>query len=55
MQANYEQMVNAQQISMGHIETRIPDKKKFQIVIIVILNMYINNIFSLKFNLYVFN
>ncbi|VVC34668.1 Hypothetical protein CINCED_3A016105 [Cinara cedri] len=30
MQANYEQMVKAQQIPMGHIETRIPDEDKFQ-------------------------
>ncbi|CAH1731464.1 max-like protein X [Rhopalosiphum maidis] len=30
MQANYEQMVKAQQIPMGHVETRIPDEEKFQ-------------------------
>jgi len=29
MQTNYEQMVKAQQIPMGHIETRIPDEEKF--------------------------
>lgn len=34
MQANYEQMVKAQQIPMGHIETRIPDEEKFQMVTI---------------------
>lgn len=33
MQANYEQMVKAQQIPMGHVETRIPDEEKFQMVI----------------------
>jgi len=34
MQANYEQMVKAQQIPIGHVETRIPDEEKFQMVII---------------------
>jgi len=54
MLANYEQIVNAQQIPMGHIDARIPDEEKFQMVIIVVLNRY-KYIFSLKFNLYVFN
>lgn len=54
MQANYEQMVKAQQIPMGHVETRIPDEEKFQMVNIVIINRY-NYIFFVKFNLYVFN
>lgn len=54
MQANYEQMVKAQQIPMGHVETRIPDEEKFQMVNIVIINRY-KYIFFLKFNLYVFN
>lgn len=40
MQANYEQMVKAQQIPMGHVETRIPDEEKFQMVIIVALNNF---------------
>ncbi|XP_060873183.1 max-like protein X [Metopolophium dirhodum] len=30
MLANYEQIVNAQQISMGHVDARIPDEEKFQ-------------------------
>ncbi|CAI6362880.1 unnamed protein product [Macrosiphum euphorbiae] len=30
MHTNYEQMVNAQQIPMGHVEARIPDEEKFQ-------------------------
>ncbi|XP_001951901.2 max-like protein X [Acyrthosiphon pisum] len=30
MQTNYEQMVNAQQIPMGHVEARISDEEKFQ-------------------------
>jgi len=47
-------MVNAQQIPMGHVEARIPDEEKFQMVIIVVLNSY-KYIFSLKLNLYVFN
>lgn len=34
MQANYEQMVKAQQIPLGHVEARIPDEEKFQMVII---------------------
>lgn len=40
MQANYEQMVKAQQIPLGHIETRIPDEEKFQMVIIIIIKNY---------------
>jgi len=40
MQANYEQMVKAQQIPMGHVETRIPDEEKFQMVIINVINKY---------------
>lgn len=51
MQANYEQMVKAQQIPMGHVETRIPDEEKFQMVIIVVINRY----FFLNINLNVFN
>lgn len=43
MQANYEQMVKAQQIPMGHIETRIPDEEKFKMVniksIIIVFNI----------------
>ncbi|XP_025422319.1 max-like protein X isoform X1 [Sipha flava] len=30
MQTNYEQMVKAQQIPMGHVEARIPDEEKFK-------------------------
>jgi len=51
MQANYEQMVKAQQIPMGHVETRIPDEEKFQMVIIHVINRYIYTFFFLKFNL----
>lgn len=40
MQTNYEQMVKAQQIPMGHVETRIPDEEKFQMVIIDVINRY---------------
>lgn len=32
MQTNYEQMVKAQHISSGHIETRVSDDVKFQVV-----------------------
>lgn len=37
MQANYEQMVKAQQIPIGHVETRIPDEEKFLMVIIFVV------------------
>jgi len=37
MQANYEQMVKAQQIPIGHVETRIPDEEKFQMVITAVM------------------
>lgn len=39
MQANYEQMVKAQQIPLGHVEARIPDEEKFQMVIIIYLDI----------------
>lgn len=51
MLANYEQMVKAQQISMGHVETELLDEEKFQLVIISVLNRYKYIFFFLKFNL----
>lgn len=40
MLANYEQMVKAQQIPMGHVETRIPDEEKFKMVLFIVINYY---------------
>lgn len=44
MLANYEQMVKAQQIPMGLVETRIPDEEKFKMVLLIFIyyfNLYI--------------
>lgn len=54
MQANYEQMVKAQQIPIGHVETRIPDEEKFQMVIILNMNDYYCIMIILFFPFYIF-
>lgn len=54
MQANYEQMVKAQQIPIGHVETRIPDEEKFQMVIIFVMGDYYYIIIMFLFSFYIF-